>query len=303
MEFAKELIDKHELSPETVTAIQGVIKTHYDSHIESLEKTWDGKANEGAQSIVDDIISKTQKETGFTLERNQGEKNAPFLLRYTAAYLTGQKSELETSKLNYDNKLKDFNGDESLKTDYEKLKGNYDALQKKEADFDTLSSAGFEEKYKELLTESDAMREDIAFGTAKPAFDKDVDIRISNHEWGKFIEDTKKKHSIVVVDGVGMAVDKTNPNKIFPLTDLVKGNDELTKLVSGRSQGSLDGKETDFTDVKDVPFKVPVGADRTVLAKLVQEQLTKDGITPTHPEHSEKFQALYDKAKAGQQTA
>jgi hypothetical protein len=299
MDIEKEIIDKYELSTEAVTAIQGAVKTHYDDHISTLKGEWDSKANDGAQAIVDDIIKGTQKATGFAMDRNQGEKSAPFLLRYTAAYLTDQKTGLEQSKLDYDNKLKDFKGDESLKTDYDALKITHSDLQKKEADFDALTSAGFEGKYNELFTESETMREDIAFGTAKPSFNKDANAYEVAAVWNKFIEETKSTHNIVVVDRVGMAVDKTNEHKIFPLTDLVKGNEELTKLIDGRQQKGIDGKEIDYTDVKNVPFKVPKDADTATLAALVQAQLTKDGVKPTDLDSSKKFQEMYDLAKAG----
>lgn len=303
MELSKEIVDKHELSAEAVTAIQDSTV----AHIADLKGEWDGKANEGAQGIIDDVIASTQKETGFALERTQGEKNAPFLKRYTEAYLdnklSGEKSALETSKGEYDEKVENFKGDESLKGEYDALKITHSDLQKKEADFDLLTKAGYEEKYNTLHAESETMREDIAFGTAKPIFSKDSNEYEVKSIWSSFIKGVKEKHHIVVVDGEGIAIDKDNEHKRFPLKDLVKGNEELTRLIDGRQQLPLDGKQTSYTDVEGVPFKVPVGADRAEIAALVEKQLLKDNIAVTHPEHSEKFQAMYDKAKAGQQTA
>ncbi len=307
MELNKEIIDKHELSTEAVTAIQSAVVSHYDTHISDLKGEWDGAANKGAQEIVDDIIEKTQKETGFQLERNQGEKNAPFLLRYTKEYLgsklSGEKSAMEQSKLDYDNKVKDFKGDETLKGDYDTLKITHSDLQKKEATFDELTKAGFEDKYNTLLTESDTMREDIAFGTAKPVFSKDSNEYEVKSIWNGFIKGVKETHNIVVVDGEGIAIDKSNEHKRFPLKDLVKGNEELTRLIDGRKQNGINATQTDYTDVDGVPFKVPTNATRSELAQLIQEQLTKDGVGPTHTEHSKKFQDMYDKAKAAQRTA
>ena len=72
MELEKELIDKHELSTDAVTAINATIKDVFsESDVADLKGEWDGKANEGAQGIIDGAITATQKKTGFSLDRNQ----------------------------------------------------------------------------------------------------------------------------------------------------------------------------------------------------------------------------------------
>jgi len=146
MELNKELIEAQGLSEDQVTAINGVIESSTDeAGIAVLKKGWDGKANESAEGIIQGAIDKTQKETGFTLERKDTEKHSDYLARFANSYLESQKTELEKSKGEYDEKVKNFEGDSNLKAEIIGLNKQLDPLLKDKATYDELLNSGVKE--------------------------------------------------------------------------------------------------------------------------------------------------------------
>ncbi len=296
MELDKEFVETQKLSDEQVTAINDVVKGHYDPHIAELKKGWDSKANDDAEGILNGAATKVTETTKVT--RGQGEKIADFMERAFDTYATSGKEALETAKKEYEAKVEDFQGDANLKADIINLKEKLDPLQKKEAEFDTMIGSGYKEKYDKLYIEHASSLESVAFGSVKPQFHKDANEFEVGHKWNAFIKETKEKHNIVMVDNEPIAIDKDNEHKRIPLKEIVAANEGLKELMQGRQQPGIDANQTDFKDVEGLPFKLPVGADSATITKLIQEHLKQEGVEKMSDAYSEKFAELNRKARA-----
>lgn len=301
--FTDEFIKDNGFTSEQITAVTGVVTGVYNTNVTALKEEFGGVANKQAEGIIQGAIDKTQKDTGHTLARLDGEKNAEYLERFNLSYLSTQKTDLEKSRLDYETKMKDFKGDETVLKELGEFKEANAILKGKESEWDKIINSGVQKNYDDLLIKNATLNESVAFGSVKPSFDKDSNEFEVAAKWGAFIAATKEKNEIVMYEGVAYAVSKENDLIKTKLEDLVKGNEELTPLIVGRQQKGIDGKPIEHKDVDGVKFKVPTEATDDEIAALVQGQLTKDGVSDISPEYSKKFQEMYNKAKAGQKTA
>lgn len=279
--LSEDLTKTQELSEVQVTAIQDVVTTHYKEHkdangIADLKKEWDSKANDDAEAILNGAATKITDLT--KVSRDQGEKIADFIGRATDTHFTSTKQLLEDSKTEYEEKVKNFKGDPDLVKNFGEVQTKYDALQKKEADYDAMLKSGIKDKYDKLIVEHATNLQAVAFGSVKPTFHKDANQFEVSAKWNDFIKKVEEKHNIVMVDNEAKAVDKENEHKVVSLKDLVDADETLKELMKGRTQDPLNAKETDFKEVEGVPFKVPVNADGATITKLIYEQLATEGL-------------------------
>jgi hypothetical protein len=301
--FTDEFIKENNFTAEQITAVTEVVTGVYNTNVATIKDEFSGVANTQAEKIIQGAIDKTQSDTGHKLDRLDSEKNGDYLTRFNLSYLSTQKTDLETSKLSYENKMKDFKGDETVLKELGEFKEANALLKSKESEWDKVLNSGVQKNYDDLLIKNATLNESVAFGSVKPSFDKDANEFEITAKWGAFITETKEKNEIIMHEGVAYAVSKENDLIKTKLEDLVKGNDELTPLIKGRQQEGIDGKPIEHKDVDGVEFKVPTDATDDQLAVLVQGQLAKDGVSDISAEYPIKFQEMYNKAKAGQKTA
>lgn len=301
--FTDEFVKEHNFTAEQITAVTGVVSEVYTANVATLKEEFSGAANTQAEGIIQGAIDKTQKDTGYTLARLDGEKNGEYLGRFNLSYLSAQKTDLEKSKLDYETRTKEFKGDETILNDLNTFKEANKVLKGKEAEWDKVLNSGVQKNYDDLLIVNTALNQSVAFNSVKPSFDKDQNKFEITAKWDSFISEVLEKNTVVIHENVAYAVDKVNDTIKTKLEDLVKDNKELAPLISGRQQLGIDGKPINHKDVDGISFKVPADATDDELAALVQGQLTKDGVPDISPDYSTKFQEMYNKAKAGQKTA
>lgn len=286
MDFLTEDLQKeHNFTPEQIA----VLKPLYDNDIATKKKDWDGVANTNAEKIIDGVIVSTQKKFGIELTRNQGEKHADFLERLSTTALETQKSEVEKAKAEYAQKLKDFKGDDATKAELEKAKADLDEAKKTLANFDEIK--GKADKYDEASESLKGLKLEVAFTNVKPNFPDTVNAYEAKAKWDEFKKAILEKHTIELVDGVAMAIDKENQYKTTKLSDLVAADKDLEALTKGRQQGGTGAKSTKDIKIEGLPFEVPESAktDTKERQKAIIAQLTTEGITNTHNDYAKKF--------------
>ena len=297
MEFSKEFIEEQKLSPEQVTALTGKVTTHYDAKIADLKGEWDGVADKNTNGILDGVVKYTQSKTGFTLDRNQGEKHGDYLNRFTTAYFEKKTSEIDKLKSEYDEKIKNAGTDETLKKELQSTKDLYSELQKKEAQFDELNGSGVKDKYDTLVGEHSVLKLDVAFSSVKPNFPDTVNSFEASARWDSFKKEILKDNTLELVDNEWLAINKENKHKQAKLSDLISKDAEITKLMEGRQQPGPNATEKTLTDIEGVPFKVPLEATSIEVSKLIKDHLLSKGIGGTHINFSTKFAELHTKIK------
>ena len=275
MEFTTEFIEANKLSAEQVTALAEAI----NDHEAELKKSYDGKANADAEGIIEGAVKSTLEITG--IGREQGEKYAEYLKRVGPLYITGKlesaKRELESKKAELDEAIKTGKPDAMLQKNYDAMKERFDVLQAKEADFDRIKEADYENKYNELFQSHTTAQINSAFNSVKPAFPDSVNKYEAQAKWNEFVSKVKEKYNVEIdKDGIGRAIDKENKHKTYKLSDLVEKDKEIMSLKTGRQQTGL-GADPDvkLVDVKDVPFKVPENATPQQRNDAIREYLTK----------------------------
>ena len=309
MEFTEEFITEQKFSTEQMTAINEVIKDAQDaSGIAELKKGWDGTALKNADNIIDDAVKATQTANNFTLARDKDEKLGDWNVRYSKALNDTKQTELDTSISEYNDKVKNFQGDANLKAEIITLNDKLDPLLKQKADYDELLNSGVKDKYEALLIKNASDTKALAYSSAKPAFHKDIDSRIVNHEWTKFVAEIDAKYDLVEINGEWVACEKDNPKHAQkPLKDLIKDNEDLTKLIDGRQQDGPNASQAKTETIDGVPFGVPKDVSNKDLTALVHAQLAKEGLEKhghTSEEYSKRFQELFTNARGkGQKTA
>jgi len=275
MEFTTEFIEANKLSAEQVTALAEAI----NDHEAELKKSYDGKANADAEGIIEGAVKSTLEITG--IGREQGEKYAEYLKRVGPLYITGKlesaKRELESKKAELDEAIKTGKPDAMLQKNYDAMKERFDVLQAKEADFDRIKEADYENKYNELFQSHTTAQISGAFNSVKPAFPDSVNKYEAQAKWNEFVSKVKEKYNVEIdKDGIGRAIDKENKHKTYKLSDLVEKDKEIMSLKTGRQQLGLGGDpDVKLVDVKDVPFKVPENATPQQRNDAIREYLTK----------------------------
>ncbi len=292
MELSKEFKEEHKLDDAQV----GAIEKHFtEGVLPDLKKEWDGKANENAEAILSGAVKHAVERSGVSLEREKGEKYGDFLNRYSDVVFDAQKKALSDKQAEIDEKLKNFKGGDEYKSQLEKSKSEIDNLLKQVADLEPLK--GIDEKYKTSQQELSGLKLNVAFNNVKPAFSKDVNSFEAKARWDEFQKKVLDKYTIEIVDNEGIAVDKENHHKTIKLSELVSEDAEITKLLEGRQQKGPGADPKDMIEVKDLPFNIPKDATSEELSKTVREHLLKklgDTLDPSYPE---EFAKLFAKAK------
>lgn len=286
MEFTKEFIEQHKLSDEQVKGITDST----NEQVAELKKSWDGKANSDAESILQGAIKYTQTQTGFSLDRQQGEKVGDYFTRFSDGYLSTQKTDLNKAKSDYEEKMKGIKGNETLSAEYEALKVANDDLLQKYANYDTLKEQA--DKAAEYGEQLSGLKLEVSFNGIKPTFPETVNKYEAKALWNEFKKDVLAKNHIEIVDGVPMAVDNDNKHKIVKLEDLLAKNEPLNKLMEGRQQQGTGGSEANLKDIEGLPFQVPENADGKTRSELIKEHLAKEGVSQISPEYATKFAEL-----------
>ena len=286
MELTKEFIETHRLDEGQVKEINDFT----NEQVADLKKSWDGKANSDAESILQGAIKYTQTQTGFSLEREQGEKIGDYFNRFSDDFLTDKRNGLDKAKADYEEKMKGVKGNETLSAEYESLKVKNDDLLKKYANYDEIKEQA--EKATEYGQQLSGLKLEVSFNGIKPAFPETVNKYEAKALWEDFKKEVLAKNSIEIVDGVPMAIDNENKHKIVKLEDMLAKNEPINKLLEGRQQKGVNGKEANLRDIEGLPFKVPENADGVKRSQLIKEHLTKIGVGQTSPEYATKFAEL-----------
>lgn len=266
------------------------IKEKGSNYIADLQKGWDNKANENAEGILNGAISKIVETT--KVPRNQGEKVADYIERASNSHLSTLKTDLETAKLDYAQKIKDFKGDDATKLELESARLELDKAKQTLANFDEIKAKA--DKYEPLETEYKNMKLQIAFQSVKPNFPETVNSYEAKAKWEEFISGVQDKYTIELVDGVAVCKDKDNEYKTEKLSELVTKDEELSKLAQGRVQQGVGAKQVDKVKIDGVPFEVAKDASSEERSKAIQEHLLKEGIAKTSPEYAKKFKEFHD---------
>jgi len=291
MPLTNEIIEAQKLTPEQVTAIGEVLS----NDIAEVKKTYDGKANQDAEAILDGAVKSVAAKTG--IQREQGQKVADYITfaaeKHVEGKLAAATAKVEQKQAELDKLIADGATDGALKKKYEELQAAHDSLQQKEAEFDRVKP--FEELYKNLSTENLTLKLTTAFNSVKPTFPDTVNKYEADAKWNNFITDVKNSYDIEIVDGIPMAVSKENKHKTVKLSDLVAKNEEITALTQGRQvRGTGADPKKDVT-IKGVPFTVPENANAAERQKAIKDYLTGDlKLAVLSKEYTAKF-AEYNK--------
>lgn len=291
MEISKEVAESLNLTEDQIKGVSEFGK----GHIAELQKEWDSKANENAQNILNGVVGSLHEKTGFKLDRNQGEKHADYLSRYSSTYLEKQKGEIESLKSDYETKLKEFKGGDALKSELDAAKSKMDEALKKYADYDEVKAKA--EKADNYEQELSGLKLQVAFNSNKPSFPDTVNTYEAKAKWDEFQKKVLDENIIEIVDGEAMAVSKDNKYKTAKLSDIIAKDEIIQGLVQGRQQKGTGGKPIDNEKLEGVPFEVPKDADSATKSKLIRDYLATEGIKPTDSQYSKKFSELNAKIR------
>lgn len=290
MDFlTEELIKETGLTEAQVSAL----KPAGETYIAEQKKAWDGKANADAEAILGGAAAKVAETTKVT--RNQGEKVAEYIVRAADVHLTGARSAMETAKSEYEQKVKDFKGDEATKSELEASKKALDDAKKQLAELE-----GYKEKaakYDPLETEYKSLKKEAAFTQVKPVFADTVNSYEAKAKWEEFVKNTESKYKIEIKDGEAIAIDKENEHMVKKLKDLVTSDETLTALAAGRSQKGTGAHSVPAQKIDGVPFDVPEEIGKgDELSKLIREHIvSKEGLKQHEPAYAKRFTELRNK--------
>lgn len=289
MDFlTQDIIEKAGLTEDQLATI----KPLGESYIADLKKSWDGKANSDAEGILNGAATKIAEVT--KVNRNQGEKIADYIVRAGNEHLAVKQSEFETAKSQYEQKLKDFKGDEATKAELDAAKTKLDAAQKRLAEVEPLVEKA--SKYDELATKYDTMKIQTAFSTVKPTFSSEANTFEVKARWQEFVDSIQAKYNVELVDGEAMCVDKENQYSTFKLADLVAAEESLKPLITGRQQQGSGAKLAKTTKIDGVPFEINKEATNPEKYAAIADYLvTKEGLNKISKEYSERFKELKSK--------
>ncbi len=284
MELTKEQITEFELNDDQVVKIN----TWSDEVVVDTKQEFDGKANKDAENILDGASKKILEDT--KIERNKGEKMGDYITRTWNEFNTAKLTEVQTAKTDYEDKVKNFKGDEAKDQKIIDLETDLDGFKQKYADFDDIKDKA--DKYGPLKEEYEANKDQVAFSGVKPNFPKEANEYEVSAKWGDFKKGILEKFNLKIVDDEAIAIDKENEHRRFKLSKLVKKDESITTLMEGRKQTGPGAKETKLVDFKDVPFKVPEEAekDSKIRTKAVRDYLAEKGIAASSNDYSDLFQ-------------
>ena len=177
MDFlTQEIIEKAGLTEDQLATIKPI----GESYIADLKKSWDGKANDNAEGILSGAAAKVAENTN--IHRNTGEKIADYIARAGNEFIT---TSLSSAKSEYEQKLKDFDGNNATKAELDAAKIKLDDAQKRLAEVEPLLDKA--NKYDDLATKYDTMKIQNAFGSVKPSFSADANTYEVKAKWQDFV--------------------------------------------------------------------------------------------------------------------
>jgi len=298
MPLTPEIITAQNLTPEQVTVIGEVLS----NDIAEVKKTYDGKANTDAEAILDGAAKAVEAKTGIA--REKGQKVADYITlaaeRHVDGKLASEKTAVQKKQAELDKLISEGATDAALKKKNEELALVVDDLKKKEAEYDRLKEADFENLYNTLKNENLTLKQTTAFNSVKPNFPDSVNKYEAEAKWNAFVNDVKKSYDIEIVDGIPTAISKENIHKTVKLSDLVEKNTEIKSLLEGRKltgTGADPKKEVKF---KDVPFAVPENATPAERQKAIKDYLVNElKLNTISAEYSSKYAELNKKLLEG----
>lgn len=294
LELTEDFIKDNGLSVEQVKAVTTHANKWHDDKVIDLKGEYDGKANTDAQGILDGAMGLIATKT--SVKRNDGEKAGEYIPRAWAEFSKTSQSELDTAKSEYEQKVKDFKGDEATRAELDKAKEDLDTAQKKYADYDTHKDNS--DKYSPLLDEFNTMKLRVAYSGVKPSFPDTVNSFEADAKWKEFIAKVETEYTIEFDGDNAVAVSKENKHKVIQLKDLVSKDETLIELMKGRQQKGSGSTQVDMQTIDGVPFDVPKDATVADKSKLTRDYLLKEGIKTTNPEYSKKFGEIIGKINA-----
>jgi hypothetical protein len=257
----------------------------FNDHIAGVKNEFSKSANDNAEGILNGAASKVAEVT--KVPRNQGEKIADYILRANNEFSSSLKSDLEAKKAEYEQKLKDFKGDDATKEELQKAKSELDLAKQKLADYDDLKLKA--DQFEETSQTLSKLKLDIAFRDVKPNFPDTANPYEVKAKWDAFVQSVLEKYIIEIVDGEPMAIDKENEHKRSKLIDLVQKDEEIAKLSQGRDQRGTGGSPKDKEKIDGVPFEVPKETTTEERSKAIQDYLLTQGIDKTSKQYSSEF--------------
>lgn len=277
------------ITPEEITTLgltaeqMAVLTPKYNTHFADSRKQWEGTANTNAENILAGAVKAIQNKLGITEERAQGEKVADYMARVSESHVSGLKA-------SYDEKIKNFKGDDATKAELLQAQSALDTAKKQLAGYDDIVARAA--KYDDAAEKLSGLKLSVAFTDVKPVFSDSVNAYEAKAKWDEFKATVLAKHTIEIVDGVSMAIDKENQYKTAKLSDLVAADEALTELVKGRQQPGTGAKPAGkSTKIEGLSFEVPedVKTNAAERAKLIRAQLATEGVAPMAKDYAIKF--------------
>lgn len=297
MDFlTEEFATEQKLTPEQLTAVKTAGEAFLSEERKKFEEDSRSNADKLANRILDGVVAPVEKTTGLT--REKGEKVADFLTRSAGIFLESEKTKLQTTIDEYNEKLKNFDGSAASKEELSKMKEEVDRLKKIEADYEPLK--GIKEKYEQTTQELSALKRNTAFNNVKPAFPTTVNAYEAKAKWDEFVKGVEEKYTIELIDGQPMAIDKENEHKRHSLADLVAQDKTISELAKGRQQSGSGTREENNVQIEGVPFRVPENATSEQRSQAIKDYLTREKkLSVTSPEYSAQFGELMRKILKG----
>jgi len=292
MEFINEEIKTQRgLTPEQ---IEGV-KPLYENYVATLKAEWDKKANENAENILTGATKKWQEVSGIAEERKPGEKWADYYNRVLPMTNKAEREKVTSLQTQYEQKLKDFKGDESKQKEMDEIKKKLDETLQKYADYDTLKEKA--DKYDPLANQLSTMELEVSFSNVKPTFPDTVNPYESDAKWNGVKSEILKEWDIKFKDNKAIAINKENPYKIEDLKKLVDQHQDIKGLMTVTKQAGTGAKQASKKTIEGVPFEVPAELDVKERVELIRAQLLKEGLDPitNASAHSKRFAELNEK--------
>jgi len=293
MSLSEEFIKKNGLTPEQVTNIDGFYSAEV---IPELKKGWDGKANTDAEGILTGASNYAAKKFGVTVEREQGEKFADYLNRISDLSMKSRLDVFSEKESELNNKIKNFKGNDELKSQLDEIKTKNDNLLKKIVKLEPLE--GLDEKYIKAKEELKEAKDSISFKDVIPNFPDTVNTYESDAKWLEFQENTKDKYYIERINNTPYAIDKENPHKKVKLSKLVDADSAIQELLKGRQQSGNHAFGVDSKKVEGIPFDIPVGLTSENQSKLVGDYLERKLGSKLHSHYTSQFRELLEKVKS-----
>lgn len=271
LDITPEFATKHALTPEQVTAVKGLGADFLTTTTKTLEEKFNLEAVTKADNILDDATKHIAEKT--KLVREKGEKAADYVARASSAFLASGQSEIERLKTEYNEKIKNFEGDPETKKELETLKGEVDRLKKIEAEFEPIK--GVKADYDALVAENGRMKVDTAFGNSRPAFPATANKYEVDAKWDAFKNKLLGTHNVDIVDGEAWAIDKTNEHKRSKISELALADPDILALTKGRTP-SGSGTTVDDITVEGVPFAIKADATSEERSAAIKKYLTEE---------------------------